>query len=492
MLTKADFQQAIQDSIAAYPVISPLYQASDPRIIQHLDAMATMLAMFSAQIETSLSEPFEKARDSTILADAAMRGIISKATPARATLMLINDNELPFQVANQRIVLDSNGYEWRIETPVTIPALGTANVEAIQLTTAIINHVVTGTVPFYAIQIPTDSSGFFLANIALSDAYGEYEHRERYVNTLPNERVFHVETDDRKLMWVRLGYSNVVGVQPRDGDNLTLTVGYTAGDIRPTAGSPLSFDYLLTPYDNFIKISFNSLLISGNNPPDIGTLRDLCRYPSVYDHSAVYLGEFDFLIRRTFTTLRFLSVWNETIEEQVRGASVDNINTLFVSCLSHDSSELVLEEGAVAYILQEYQLTPLQKAIRQKISEADNSYRVRFITPVRSKIKAEIDAQVSTSYPSNTVKEQIIAALLEAFGESSSGSRRGRNQPLYKQVYDLLKLKIPAISSESRSDAKVYITDPSAVYHPENWAYMTANSLTVTIANINVVTNSWG
>jgi len=47
MLTKADFQRAIADTIDQYPTIAPLYQAGDPRIVQHLDAMATMLAMLS-------------------------------------------------------------------------------------------------------------------------------------------------------------------------------------------------------------------------------------------------------------------------------------------------------------------------------------------------------------------------------------------------------------------------------------------------------------
>ena len=77
MLTKADFQRAIRDSISSYPAIAPLYQSGDPRVLQHLDAMATMLAMFSAQLETAMSEPFEKTRDATVLADAAMRGIVS-------------------------------------------------------------------------------------------------------------------------------------------------------------------------------------------------------------------------------------------------------------------------------------------------------------------------------------------------------------------------------------------------------------------------------
>ena len=66
MLTKKGFQQAIVDSVAAYPAVAPLYQAGDPRILQSLDAVATMLAMFSSQIETAMAEPFEKVRNSTV------------------------------------------------------------------------------------------------------------------------------------------------------------------------------------------------------------------------------------------------------------------------------------------------------------------------------------------------------------------------------------------------------------------------------------------
>jgi hypothetical protein len=83
VLTKSDFQQIIRDSIANYPAIGPLYQAGDPRILQHLDAMAAMLGMLSAQIDAAQAEPFEKVRDSTVLADAATRGIVLKA-PRRA------------------------------------------------------------------------------------------------------------------------------------------------------------------------------------------------------------------------------------------------------------------------------------------------------------------------------------------------------------------------------------------------------------------------
>ncbi|MFZ3150834.1 MAG: hypothetical protein WA116_04035, partial [Anaerolineaceae bacterium] len=68
MYTKADFQKKIADTIGNYQSIAPLYQAGDPRMLQHLDAMATMLAMFSAQVETAQAEPYDKVRDSTVLA----------------------------------------------------------------------------------------------------------------------------------------------------------------------------------------------------------------------------------------------------------------------------------------------------------------------------------------------------------------------------------------------------------------------------------------
>ena len=93
--------------------------------MQHLDAMATMLAMFSAQLETAMSEPFEKTRDATVLADAAMRGIVRKATPARVQIRAANKGSNVFAVESGRTVLDSSGLAYRIETPASVPAGGT-------------------------------------------------------------------------------------------------------------------------------------------------------------------------------------------------------------------------------------------------------------------------------------------------------------------------------------------------------------------------------
>ena len=95
MLLREDFQKAIESSVARYPAVGALVKAGDPRILQHLDAMATMLGMYSAQLEVASAEPFEKTRDSTVLADAAMRGLVPKSSPARLKIAILNKGNAP-------------------------------------------------------------------------------------------------------------------------------------------------------------------------------------------------------------------------------------------------------------------------------------------------------------------------------------------------------------------------------------------------------------
>lgn len=197
MLTKSDFQQKIRDAISKYPAIAPLYHAGDPRIMQHLDAMATMLAMLSAQVETAQAEPFEKVRDATVLADAAMRGIVRKGKPARVRIRAVNTGNEPFAVESGRTMLDSSGLSWRVETQADVPAEGEATFEVSQTSSITVRHTVNGSEPFYAIPVPAPDDDSHLCAIAVSDVDGPFEYRDRYVNTLSGERVFHVETDDQ-------------------------------------------------------------------------------------------------------------------------------------------------------------------------------------------------------------------------------------------------------------------------------------------------------
>ena len=498
MLTKSDFQTAIANAIGEYPAIEPLYQINDPRIKQATDAMATMLAMFSAQMEAAQSEQFNKTRDCTVLADAAMRGIVPKGTACRVKIKAANDGEADVKIEIGRNLLDSNGLFWRVETAAIVPAHGSAVFEAAQVSIKTISHTVSDTEPFYPIEVPSADDGSYLCAIRVSDTEGDYEYRDQYTNTEAGERIYHVEADDRQRIFVRFGCKGVVGTQPENGDIITLNVSYTGGDITPDLDSPYAFEYTQNVNENRLTLTLDSLVSSGSDPISMTVLHDIARYPAVYRRGAVFLGEFGFLVRSNFPNLQFLSVWNESMEERVRGEDVSNINCLFVACL--DGKERTLEAAAVAddAVVEPEEIasedwTETQKAIQKTIAKADDSYRVRFFTPVISKISINVTASVSSNYIASDVESKIRQSILTKYGKESAASRRGLQRPLYRDIYALLKENVAALS-DGEADLQVQIDGgkTSDVVRPEQWRFVDESTLSVTVEIANVVVNSWG
>lgn len=496
MYTREDFQQAIEDSVARYPAVGALYRTRDPRILQHLDAMATMLAMYSQQVETAQAEPFEKTRDATVLADASMRGLVPKSQPARVQIRLKNDSPRAFEASPGRMLMDSSGRPLRVETPINAGPGDTITFDAVQLHEKQRAHVVSDSRAFYAVELELADDDSWLCGLSVSDTSGTYEYRERYTNTTAGERVYHVEADERQRVYVRFGQDGVVGVQPDDGLELSLVTYYSLGRIDDfSPGSPVAFETMQDPAESQIAMTLQDVLSAGENPPSMRALRELAKYPSVYNHNAVFLGEFDFLVRRHFPSLQYLSVWNEGVEERHRGMSVDNINALFVACLSSAGGEPVLSQPAGEEVepreLDEADLTATHRAIREKIHAADDSYRVRFYTAIRAPLPVSISATVATSYEEATVREQIERVMLDEFGEASDQSRRGNNSPLYQQVYQILRQKVPALSV-GRADLRVDIDDTPGDSRPELWRYVSPDSMSVSVMSGNVTVPFWG
>ncbi|MCY1360845.1 hypothetical protein D9M69_474900 [compost metagenome] len=286
----------------------------------------------------------------------------------------------------------------------------------------------------------------------------------------------------------------MVGTQPIDGTLITITAFYSMGDVEFKAGSPMVFETMGGPEEALVEMHLDAVLEGGQSPLDMRTLRELAKYPSVYNHNAVFLGEFDFLVRRHFPSLRFLSVWNEGAEEAVRGMSVDNINALFVACLSGSGDEPVLFQPAGQTVAPQVvtDLTATQQSIRARILAADDSYRVRFYTPVRSEVAMTVRAKVASSYEESIVREQIRKVLLDNFGAEAPQSRRGLSAPLYQQVYQVLRQGVPALAV-GRADLRVDIEDVGeTVERPELWRYVSPDSLAVGVTTTNVATPYWG
>jgi hypothetical protein len=440
-----------------------------------IGSVTQIAAMLSQQIEIEGIEAFEKVRPATILADAAVRGLVPQGIPTRASVLVANSDVNPYTLAAGRTLSDAGGHDYVVDTPVTVPAGGTGTAQCLQQTQRVIAATVTTSQPFYAIPVPPAADGSFIAGISVADSAGnEFTYAPGFTNVANGQQVYTVEVDQYQNIFVKFGYGGVVGYQPAAGEVFNITVTDTVGDITIATGSPFSLDNIETPQDSLVKITLGSVLIQGQDPMDIPTLSQLSKYPSAYNPNAVYLGEFDYLIRRNVPGLLFLSVWNEQIEEAVRGANEDNINKLFVSFVPPVGGDQTAYEA---------QITAIIKA-------ADDSYKIGFVAANVIKIVAAVNATIARVYDQTAVANQISDVVLKQYGQTAPAVTFGQFTVQNKVINQLLRANVPALQ-DSASDYSVVLA-PVTGQLPEDYRYMDATSLTVTVTLSTFTNGSWG
>lgn len=478
---KSDFLAALAAAVSTRPAAAAAYRAGDPRLMAQMEANAAMLAMLSQQLDVAEVEPFVKARMGTVLADAALKGVLPLARPARVQLTVSNPTAVPLTIAVGRAVLDGKGRRYAVDGAATVPAAvglvpGTATITAQQLTTRQIEHTVAGTVPFYEVPIAESPDGAFLAGIDVEDTVGAFTYSADYCNVAPGQRVFHVETDEYRRLRLRFGAADaggaVIGHQPANGDVLTITLRECSGLVELDAGAGFSLEYVGNANEAELSMVLATMLASGAKPADVDVLRMLARYPALHDSNAVFLSNFDFLLRRHIAGITFLSVWNEQVEEAARGASVANVNKLFVS-----------------FVIPSQSGPTSQAQIRSIIARADDSYKVAFVAPRLIAVPVTVNASVSVVHDAGDVEAQIRTVLLTEYGEGSIAASRGRSTIRLQQLSQLLQDNVPALQDQI-SDVQIVI-GATASPLPEDFRYFTTGSITVNVVRVSDATGLW-
>lgn len=475
MLTKEDFLQKIEATAMKYPRMAALFHAGDPRYFQMQEALAEMLAMISQQMEVSSQEPFVKSREATILADAAVKGLLFTASPAEMTLKVINDNDSSVYIGVGRVLLDANGRYYKTIKPLTLAASSEGELSVSQETQETQTVVIDNPTPFMGIEVQQPEDGSFITGLSVVVNDDVFLPTYRYNGVQAGEKVFHVESDEFKRIYVKFGYNGVIGVEPPLNSTVRIIRTTSFGNILPEIESPFSLEYLQNENEANLKFEMKLLTKAGVNPVSLSTLKELCKYPSVYDDNAVYLGEFNRLVKARFGDLPFLNVWNEQKEELARGANIDNVNTLFYSFKKSNSD---LRED-----------TAIKNEIERIIKAADDSYKVKFVAPTIKKIQVNIKATISRLYEADTVKQQIYDVLISTFGENSIG-KVGRAYLRNKIIADLLLKNIAAIADQ-RSDIDVTFTLPDAD-KPEVFCFMDTGSIIVNVETSEYASDVWG
>lgn len=473
-----DFKAAIEAKFAAHPALAMAYNAGDPRLLGQILAQATMASMISAQLDVAEVEPFVKARDGTVLADASLKGILPLARSAAVTLRATNNNIAPVVIGTGRIILDSKGHKYRINSGVTVPAGGTVDLSATQGTVRSATHTVAGAKPFYEVQVPPSASGMHLVGLEITADALPYLYIEEFSNVSPDDHVYLVETDEYRRLWVRFGaadavHGNVVGHQVENGDTIQMDITECDGKIDLSAGEPFTLENIVSLAENDVSMSLLSVDSTGADPITIEEMRMLSKYPALYDSNAVHLGNFDFLLRKKLPGFEFLGVWNEQIEESVRPPSVININKLFV-----------------AFIMPSMSVLAAQTAIKQVISRADDSLKVIFVSVHFVAVPVTVTAEVGIIHDVAVVQSQIEAILVSEYGPGSINASRGLSKVFrVQEIHELLKARIPALQDQL-SDFNVAIGAIASPL-PEDYRYISSASLTVAVTNVQHNVGLW-
>mgnify|MGYP000845445849 FL=1 len=453
MTTKQAFlaQADIELLNPQYTKIAELKQAQDPFVVAQIGAMAQMLELYSTQQNIAETEVFLKARDATILADATLKGILPLANCAKVTVSVVNPSLTnSVTLAYGRRLLDDKGRIWRVASTLVVAANSTGTVQLHQNEIRTITHTIATSEPFYSIVIPKNEEDLHLENIRIKDTIGStdnlYRYAPEFMNVLDGERVYHLETDEARQINIRLGAQDgaslVYGFQPPVNTVLAIELTETQGLLDIALNASFSLEYSNNINDDNLKITVNAINSLGANPLSLSVLSVLSRYAALYDHNAVYLSDFDYLVRRYHgDSINFLAVWNEQIHEQAYGYSVANINKLFIAVQAKNSLEQ-------ANIVNE---------IHTLIQRADNSYKRQIVTVSEQPYPLAITASVAAIHDSVQVEQQIKDTLLAIYGKGQIKVSQGlKNNFNRQEIYQTLKRAIPALQ-DSISDFNVVV-----------------------------------
>lgn len=474
MLQQADLEQLLVSSLTDSTIIER-YQAGDPLVVQQLRANAAYLSALSREIEVASLEPFLKTRDRSILADATNKGILPVATPCQHTLEVINRGTVPVTFSQGRIIEDSNGGRpWRLMASVTVAAGATVEVLAEQSELREVTYTVQTGEIFHNVALNV-SEGQYLSALSVRDTEivpNTYAIAPRWMNVSKGDYAITVTTDSLRRVIVGFGDSDRVGRTVATAQQFVFTFVECYGAVDAARLKDAAFIELLSASEQRCSVRFktNGLVRAGADPLSIDQLRLLASFPALYDENAVFLGNFDYLVRQKFMArCDYIAVWNEAIQERAYGSlSVDDINRLHIAVFAKNAVE---------------QLS-IESDIQQLLGRADSLYvdRVSPRVVVERPYQVIITGRLAAVHDMDAVIAEIKGLLVANYGKGTIAASRwladGINlQEIATRIRNTISAFQDRISDFSVSAESL----SSNTVKPHEWLYVTNASITVTL-----------
>ena len=464
MLTQADFENVLVANLVDAEIIER-YQFGDPLVVQQLRANAAYLALLAQEIDVATIEPFIKARDRSIMADATNKGILPVATACQHQLIVKNTGTTPVTLSSGRVIEDTQGGRpWRLLSSITVAAGQEGEVLVEQSELRQESYTIPITQSFHR-KILSITDGLFLAAITVRKDSAPLQRAVRWMNATADSYV--ITTDDLRRFTLEFGDSDRVGTTAQEGEVYTFDLIETYGEVDSSRLKDAALQSINSNAEQAIGLRFGALVRNGASPLSVAQLRVLASYPALYDENAVFLGNFDYLIRQKFMSrCNYLAVWNETVEERAYGVvSVANINHLHCAIAAKNPTE----DAA------------LRQEIALLIGRVDSLYDGRLINRLAEEIpySLTITARLAAVHDTEAVTNQIKGLLVDKYGKGSLAASRwlpdGFN---LQELATLLRANVSAFQDRI-SDFS--LTGSAIVAKPHQWQYLTTDSIAVNI-----------
>lgn len=482
MYSQADFEARIVAALSDFE-ISQRYQAQDPLVVQQIRSIAAFLALLGQDIDIATIEPFIKTRDRSIIADATNKGILPIGTPCQHILEVNNRSGNGVTLSQGRNVEDhSNGRLWRLLQSVTVQPGETGEVVVEQSEYREIEYTVQSAEAFHKFKIDL-SDDQYLAGVSVQDDItpipNSYSLKPRWMNVAPGDYAFNITTDSLRRIFIEFGDTERAGRTVQTNQIFKIGIFETFGDVDAARLKDASLTESLTVDEQRISIRFKSggLIRQGADPLTVAQLRVLASYPALYDENAVFLENFDYLVRQKFMArTHFISVWNENIQERHYGVTWQDINHLHLAVVAKNVTEQ----------------TTLQNEIIQLIGRVDSLYRdrVRVRTVVEKPFQLTITGRLAAVHDLDSVKAQIKGLLIDRYGRTKlSASRWLVNGFNSQEMATLIRTEITAFQDKI-SDFSIHVQ--TGTNQPHEWIFVTDASITINLERTaDVVGAAW-
>ncbi|WP_296405414.1 hypothetical protein [Psychrobacter sp.] len=461
---------SIDSNLNDYPDIAERWRAGDPTVRAMLISAVETVLWLIRDNSVNIVEPFIKSKESTIIADAINKGILPVATPCQHLITIENKGTDQVNLSQGRLIEDGTGRQWRLMTSITIEPGDTKKVLTEQSVIIHNDTTIPVTESFFRINVATSDDAYFAGLRVVNTTQNQvYDYTPKFMNAALGQAVYNLQTDDLQNISVIFGDSDRAGLTAQAGDSFTISITQCYGEVDVSTLGAAALSEIYASNESKLNMYFKAgdMVRAGADPLSVAQMRLLASFPSMYDQNAVFMGNFDFLIRKHFMQrFSYMAVWNEAINEKNYGPSLDAINHLFLTVSAKTQSEQAL----------------LIDDIKKLIAKADSllTDRVYVIPVVERPYKITISGRLASVHDMDSVKTQIKELLLQNFGKHTLAASYPNPDGFNKQEISI-KIRNDIIAFQDRiSDFSVITenTNDNSI-KPHEWAYITEDSITI-------------